>query len=456
MLREQKKRKSGKSSSGGRAASSTAEPADHNPQKGPLSAILSKRKAVTGHLPTKAVDPVLEAEDREIARLEKLLFGESGDKRNKASKLNHEFEIYEGLGSGVGEFLLELDELTERMKKGDAPLADPILIPEVDLMPEEADPMEAGHVLDDNEQEVSDIDKDEDPGPGQSLDEDVDEGVEDEGYEGSDAVYEGGDVDDDMESQEGGDRNEDRSYTYGPSEGQDIYGRPLKGLEADSHDKPSTYLHVTVDENSETYKALRRQINGLLNRLSEQTKDSITRSLKAVYEGNSVTITSHALNSCVTNACSNSSQIMTTLTPLYSAVIAALHFTVGVEAGAFILEKTFLRFDQILTEEHHDAAETEEHSLISDKLPANLLMLIVYLYNFRVIHHILIIEILDRLTSGWKDIGNEMKPMEAELILIIIEHCGASLRNDDPMSLKRIIGSVNQRVQNMQENKRYL
>lgn len=448
-------------------------------QLGPLQKILSKRKAPDTRRGEQSIasDPLVEAEDREIARLEKLLFGESKDGRSKASKLNREFELYEGLGSGVGDFLMELDQLADRVKGGASAMAQRHgANDEKDAMNEEQEEeyLHRGHVVGDSDQEKSDIDEDEASALGEeeeasledeenedhvSLQEEVEDNDNyDDEYEdgdnGGDDGNEGDQSDHSGEASSSHDGNAKDMHTYRPTAGQDIYGRSVDGAE---FAPIPNYAHVAIDETSDSYRSLRRQVNGLLNRLSDQSKDGIVRSLKALYESNSLTVTSHVLNACVTSACSNSSQIMATLTPLYAVVIAALHFTVGVEVGAFILEHVFLGFDRQLCDANTNRSEKDEHSFIGNKLPANLLMLIIYLYNFRVVHHTLIIEILERLAEGWSGVEtNKMEELEAELILLIVDNCGVSLRTDDPVALKRIISLVNQRIKDIQDNKRYV
>jgi hypothetical protein len=79
-------------------------------------------------------------------------------------------------------------------------------------------------------------------------------------------------------------------------------------------------------------------VNGLLNRLSDQTKDPSLRALRALFDTNSTTVVTHVLKALVLKACANPTQIMTNLIPLYAVIIAGLHFTVGTDVGASIVE----------------------------------------------------------------------------------------------------------------------
>ncbi len=91
-------------------------------------------------------------------------------------------------------------------------------------------------------------------------------------------------------------------------------------------------------QNSEAVRIVRREINGLMNKLSESSKDSIARAVKAVFTQHSTSICSLVLKDCILAACSNPSMLMTNLVPIYAAVVAALHFSIGADVGAFIIE----------------------------------------------------------------------------------------------------------------------
>jgi hypothetical protein len=59
-----------------------------------------------------------DVEDKEIKRLERLLSIDSfRNKKSIAEKLNKEFEEFEGIGGNFGTFLLELDGLTNSIRK---------------------------------------------------------------------------------------------------------------------------------------------------------------------------------------------------------------------------------------------------------------------------------------------------------------------------------------------------
>lgn len=419
--------------------------------RGPLLQILGRKTKASSVASTAShaaklpsgEDALIEAEDMEIERLEKLLGivskkGAGGDSK-LADKLDKEFELYEGLGDGFGSFLLGLDAIGQR----DAPQEDEDM--------SEGDEGE-GHMIHDSEQEGSDSDL-ASVGPSNSSN------------SLSCEEAEGGSGDEDGESWEGeadeprseGDEETDgaaeESHTYQPRVGEDIYGRAT-GSATGAYVPPSRRPLAAVDEATDAYKLLRRQVNGLMNRLSDQSKDSVARSLKGLYDANSVTVTSHVLNACIVAACSNASQIMTSLAPLYAGIVAALHFTVGTEVGAFITELLFVSLGKELGSSPSSGTTADIHDLISSKLPANVILLLVYLYNYRVLHHAIIVDILQRLAGGWA--GSGAGSTEVELIVLMIDHCGVVLRGDDPLGLKTIIATVTECTKSNRDDKRYL
>lgn len=62
----------------------------------------------------------------------------------------------------------------------------------------------------------------------------------------------------------------------------------------------------------------------------------------------------------------------------------------------------------------------------------NLLNLIAHLYNFYVVHSLLIFDILKKLVSSFSE-------KDIELMLLLLKNVGFSLRKDDALALKEVI-----------------
>lgn len=75
----------------------------------------------------------------------------------------------------------------------------------------------------------------------------------------------------------------------------------------------------------------------------------------------------------------------------------------------------------------------------------NLLALIAHLYNFHVVHSLLIFDILKKLVGTFTE-------KEIELILFLLKNVGFSLRKDDALALKELITEA-QRKANTAEKK---
>lgn len=308
-----------------------------------------KKTKVAPHADLTFEDP----EDEEIERLEKLLGlkKDASARKKVATKLNKEYAQFEGLGDDFGDFLLGLDDIG----KSDKPWGGNQMNYEGsdDDGASAKDGLgEVPDLLDDEEYPESDISHDDDRNEflsGSDVEDNSPEVFSDQDGDGSaeEDNSESGSEDDDESAE-----NNDTVY-YAPSSGQDIYGNIKSADESGS--APVKYVppHLrnkaltVIDEKSEKYIMLRRIMNGLFNRLSDETKDSIVRSMKELFETNSHLECCHCLNKCIMSACSSSTQVMVTLIPLYAAVVAALHITAGISIGANLLELLAVTFHKV-------------------------------------------------------------------------------------------------------------
>ncbi|PKU30206.1 nucleolar mif4g hypothetical protein [Limosa lapponica baueri] len=103
------------------------------------------------------------------------------------------------------------------------------------------------------------------------------------------------------------------------------------------------------------------------------------------------------------------------------------------EVGAHFLEAVVKKFDEISKSD----AEGKECE--------NLIALIAHLYNFHVVHSLLIFDILKKLVSAFTE-------KDIELILFLLKNVGFSLRKDDALALKELITEA-QRKANTAEKK---
>ncbi len=414
------------------------------------------------------IDPMIAAEEKEMERLEKLLGGKQRSKKKKdsktekafAEKLNKEYRMYDGFGDDLGDFLMELDEVGKRnpsdIKMDHGYDSD---------APEETFDLSKGHIIEDDEQEPDDLDEKvysdtedeedddkedyhEEEGDEEENDKEENDEEENDDGNGSDSSENRSDnsemeeASDDSGRSSGDVEDEAKGATsavYQPVAGEDIYGRETSASAtsaAGAYVPPARRRALAALDASEDTQALRRQINGLMNRLSEQSRDSVVRSLKELFDNNSVTVCATLLKDLVMTACGSASHVVGTLIPVYASVVAALHHAVGVDVSALIIENLAVRF--------HESFITSTSS--SSKLPNNCALLLVYLYGARVLHHDLIVDIVQFLLQQQDENGSILEKA-IEVVVAIIDSSGSQLRSDDPVALREVISMLSQESQ---------
>ncbi|NWU78101.1 NOM1 protein, partial [Onychorhynchus coronatus] len=174
------------------------------------------------------------------------------------------------------------------------------------------------------------------------------------------------------------------------------------------------------DKKREELGRLKKMVNGLINRLSEPNLSSISGQMEELYMANSRKDMNDTLTDILLNACVTAVAMPTRLVMEHVLLVSILHHNVGIEVGAHFLEAVVKKFDELCKSD----AEGKECE--------NLLALIAHLYNFHVVHCLLIFDILKKLVSTFTE-------KEIELILFLLKNVGFSLRKDDALALKELI-----------------
>ncbi|KAM6339086.1 nucleolar MIF4G domain-containing protein 1 [Podargus strigoides] len=187
------------------------------------------------------------------------------------------------------------------------------------------------------------------------------------------------------------------------------------------------------DKKREELGRLKKMVNGLINRLSEPNLSSISGQMEELYMTNSRKDMNETLTDILMNACVTPVAMPARLMMEHVLLVSILHHNVGIEVGAHFLEAVVKKFDELCKSD----AEGKECE--------NLLALIAHLYNFHVVHSLLIFDILKKLVSTFTE-------KEIELILFLLKNVGFSLRKDDALALKELITEA-QRKANTAEKK---
>jgi len=172
---------------------------------------------------------------------------------------------------------------------------------------------------------------------------------------------------------------------------------------------------------------LARQLKGQVNRLAESNLPGIARFIEGTYRQHARNDVNQAVTDLLVAAL-----VLPTLTPArlvmeHVMLVAVLHANIGTEVGAHFLQSLVRSFSTSYTA----AATTKE----ATKHVHNLLLVISYVYSFRLVDAGLVFDILHLLADSFHT-------LEVELILLVLRNCGFALRKDDSSALKSFILKV--------------
>jgi len=195
---------------------------------------------------------------------------------------------------------------------------------------------------------------------------------------------------------------------------------------------------------------LHKSIQGLLNRLSDSNIEPIVNQLAVLYKEHSRREVNDVLCDLIITNISNEQQVLQQLVLTYSALISTLHllYNDSTAVGAMFVETIILRWYKLYTHSHSKLTD-------NDKAISNLLLLVVYLYNFDVLSTAMMYDLLKLVMhvgdpcSDSKDATPQapLTTLDVELILLILQSCGYQLRKHDAQALKEVILLIQRSVQ---------
>ncbi|KAM5303633.1 nucleolar MIF4G domain-containing protein 1 isoform 2-T2 [Glossophaga mutica] len=181
---------------------------------------------------------------------------------------------------------------------------------------------------------------------------------------------------------------------------------------------------VALDaQKREERQRLQKQVQGLVNRLSEPNLASISGQLEELYMRHSRKDVSDTLTGVILSACAPDWAAPGRLVMEHVFLVSVLHRTVGIEVGAHFLEAVVRRFDRA----YRAGGAGKECD--------NLLTIVAHLYGFRVVQSLLVFDLLRRLVGTFTE-------KDVELILLVLRSVGFVLRKDDALSLKELIAEA--------------
>ncbi|XP_053374395.1 nucleolar MIF4G domain-containing protein 1 homolog [Mercenaria mercenaria] len=205
-----------------------------------------------------------------------------------------------------------------------------------------------------------------------------------------------------------------------PAGGEGAYVPPAKRLQmAGSGDEKKRFI----------LERLQKQLKGLVNRASENNMQPISGEIEMLYLSNSRADVNETLVGLISDACIGPVLTPDRLSMELMMLVAILHGNVGSEVGAVFLQHFAKRLHMLLMEPEYGQG----------KVMDNVVVLIAHLYNFKVVHSVLVFDILKKLTESFKE-------KDIEVILLLLRHVGFLLRKDSPSELKDFIVSVQTRA----------
>ncbi|GAP89838.1 putative suppressor of glycerol defect protein [Rosellinia necatrix] len=178
--------------------------------------------------------------------------------------------------------------------------------------------------------------------------------------------------------------------------------------------------------NDQVEAQLRRRIQGLINRLTNDSMTGIVKDITNLYQTNSrQLVTSTLVDLIMALVCSPEKRPDPFFT-MIAGFIAAVHKTMGLAISAQFLQQI------VETLEKRSVAASGDHSDAGSK---HLVSLLAELYNMQVVGSNLIFDYIRLFLET-------LSELSTELLLRIIQLCGPSLRRDDPRVLRDIINRI--------------
>lgn len=259
-----------------------------------------------------------------------------------------------------------------------------------------------------------------------------------------DAFNSGSDIDEDEDEDEddGDESGEDGSSEVGEEE------RPVRKREnpyvAPMTTTASVQKYVPParrpepGSDAELLARIRRQTQGLINRLTESNLLAILGDIEKLYRDYPRQhVTSVLVDLILVQICEPTS-LPDTLLILYAGFSTATYKAIGPDFGAQLIQHTVERLQS-----YHAQASGKAPQDVS-KHTSNLITFLAEVYNFQLIGCNLIFDYIRLLLD-------DLSEVNAELLLRIVRMAGQLLRHDDPLALKDIVTLIGPAVKKVGE-----
>ncbi|KAH6614757.1 hypothetical protein B0J18DRAFT_404344 [Chaetomium sp. MPI-SDFR-AT-0129] len=370
---------------------------------------------------SKSVKDKLAQDDADIADLERRLGLKNRKSLPQSFKDDGLGDLLDGLG---GSFDGENQEKRKRKAEADDWLAQKRRRAEAAIA-ERSRPTPAAAGSDDDEVSLGESDQDTD---------DLDEGDAEGGWPGL-----GGLDDEDLdENEQGGSQDGSEPYYSGDDDLQeDIPQKPVREnpYVAPTSQPAAKYVPPSLRKESgsdnELAARIRRQTQGLVNRITESNLLSILDGVEKLYRENPRQHVTSALVDLLLIQICDPTTLPDTLLILSAGFATAAYTVLGTDFGGQLITEVVGRFEKHYEEAKVAALDRPDVS----KQTSNLITFISQLYTFQLIGPNIIFDYIRMLLDS-------LSELNAELLLRIVRMCGSTLRQDDPMALKDIVSLI--------------
>lgn len=180
---------------------------------------------------------------------------------------------------------------------------------------------------------------------------------------------------------------------------------------------------------AELLSRIRRQTQGLINRLTESNLLAILSGIEGLYREYPRQHVTSTLIDLLLIQVSEPTSLPDTLLILNAGFSTAVYQVIGPDFGAQLIQQTVERF------KHHYAEVSENDTQNVPKQTTNLVTFLSEMYNFQLLSCSMIFDFIRLLLS-------DLTEHNAELLLRIVRMAGQSLRRDDPLALKDIVAMI--------------
>ncbi|KAF7549796.1 hypothetical protein G7046_g8229 [Stylonectria norvegica] len=262
-----------------------------------------------------------------------------------------------------------------------------------------------------------------------SEDEDDDMGDEeiDGDMDGLDDDY------DDDHSFDGFDSDSQENTPSQPRQRENPYIAPTTGVTMAKYVPPS--LRKAAGSEGEAKTRLQKQVQGLINRLTDGNILSIVQSFGELYQKNARGDVTDVITDAILTQIFKPESLPDQFFVLMGGFAAAIYRITGSSFGSHLLRRLVTDISVM----YEQASKDADGPAAIQKEASNLMTFLSQLYIFEVVTCKILFDYMERFLS-------DLTEMNVELLLRICRMAGRLMRRDDPQSLKHVASVLSQEV----------